>query len=209
VTASSQKGFVRQALTENVGLKILALAASIALFVIVRGTEDVAGVVDVDVVALLPDDNSPRMLISDVPDQVRVTLRGSESVLDTVRAQGLEPIQMDLRDMSQHYYPFDPSQIDVRAGVSIERVEPPSIPLTWVDRAERRVRVAPLLEGDLRDGLTVVDQVVEPRTVRVRGAAPEVQRLAEVRTTAITISSLGPGTHTEDVSLGALPPHVT
>jgi YbbR domain-containing protein len=209
VTAPAPKGgLVRQALTENIGLKLLALAASIGLFVIVRGTTDEPGVVDVDVVALPPSPDSPRMLISQVPTKVRVTLRGSESVLESVRREGLPDIQIDLRDPNQHFYTFDPDEIEVRAGLTVEHIAPPAIPLTWVDRADARAQVVPTLEGELRDGLTVVSRTVEPRRVHVRGAAPELTRLSELRTTPIDISGLGPGTHDEAVSLAQLPPHV-
>lgn len=209
MSAPAQKtGVIRQALTENIGLKLLALAASIGLFVIVRGTTDEPGVVDVDVVALPPPPDSPRMLISQVPTKVRVTLRGSESVLESVRREGLPDIQIDLRDPNQHFYTFDADQIEVRAGLSVEHIAPPSIPLTWVDRADSRPPVIPTLEGELPDGLSVVSRSVEPRRIHIRGAAPEIERLSELRTTPIDISELGAGSHDEAVSLAPLPPHV-
>jgi YbbR domain-containing protein len=205
----ARKGIVRQALTENIGLKLLALAASIGLFVIVRGTEDIQGVVNVDVVALLPEPETQRMLISEIPDEVRVTLRGSGSVLNTIRREGLPPLTMDLRNASEHFYYFEPGALELPAGVQIVQIAPSAVPLTWVDRADRRVRVEAALEGEPADGHIVTSATVDPTHVVVRGAASEVNRLEVVRTAPVDISGLREGHHERRVPLGPLPPHVT
>ena len=81
MTTPAKKSFLMRALTEHIGLKLVALVASVGLFVIVRGTEDAQISISVDVVALLPPPSTERMLVSEIPDEIRVTLRGSRSVL--------------------------------------------------------------------------------------------------------------------------------
>ena len=202
------KGWLQQALTEHLGLKAIAVIASVGLFIIVRGTEDAQTSVPVDVVALLPPPNTPKMLVSEIPDEVRVTLRGSRSVLNTVRREGVQPIQMDLRDTSAHFYYFDPEELALPAGLSIVQIAPAAVPLTWVDRDERTIAVEPALEGALADGLVLRGTpTAEPRAVRLRGPASEVNRLRTVRTEAVDIASLGPGTHERRVPLVPPPEH--
>lgn len=104
MSAPAKKSFLMRALTDHLGLKLVALVASVGLFVIVRGTEDAQISISVDVVALLPPPSTERMLVSEIPDEIRVTLRGSRSVLNAVRRDGMQPIQMDLRDASAHFY---------------------------------------------------------------------------------------------------------
>lgn len=210
MTASSaSRDFVRRALTENLGLKVLALAASIGLFVIVRGTEDAQMPVPVSVVALMPPASENKMLVSEIPDEVRVTLRGSRSVLNAVRRDGLTPIQMDLRDTSAHFYYFSQEDFELPAGVSIVQIAPSAISLRWVERAERRVPVEPLLEGRVVEGHTITTTTVEPSTVTVTGSAAEVNRLEQVRTAPVDVNGLRAGTHPFRVPLGLLPEHVS
>lgn len=206
--ASSRKSALRRAFTENLGLKILALAAAIGLFVIVRGTEDAQISVAVDVVALLPPASTPRMLVSEIPDEVRVTLRGSRSVLNAVRRGGLPPIQMDLRDAAAHFYYFEQDEFELPAGANIVQIAPSAVPLRWVERAERRVRVQPVVDGTVAAGHVLSGTTVEPGIVQIRGAATEVRRLEEVRTETIDVAGLSAGRHERRVPLGPLPEHV-
>ncbi|MCZ7684400.1 MAG: CdaR family protein [Sandaracinaceae bacterium] len=207
--SASSKSFLRRALTENVGLKILALAAAIGLFVIVRGTEDAQMSVPVSVVALMPPASSNRMLISELPDEVRVTLRGSRSVLNAVRRGGLTPIQMDLRDAQGHFYYFAQEGFELPAGATIVQIAPSAVPLRWVPRAERRLPVQALLEGEVAEGHVIVQTTVEPSSVTAQGAASEVSRLEEVRTAAVEVGGLRAGRHERRVPLGLLPEHVS
>jgi len=209
VTTPAKKSFLMRALTEHIGLKLVALVASVGLFVIVRGTEDAQISISVDVVALLPPPSTERMLVSEIPDEIRVTLRGSRSVLNAVRRDGMQPIQMDLRDANAHFYYFEQEELELPAGASIVQIAPAAVPLTWVDRAERRVRVDPVFEGEVAEGNLLVGSVVDPSSVQIRGAASEVRRIEVVRTQPVDLTELGPGRHQRRVPLTALPDHVT
>src|SRR6478609_5916422 len=89
---------VRAMLTENVGLKAMSLVVAVFLFSVVRGAEKAQRSVLVDVVAVLPPETVPRILTSDLPAKVRLTLRGSRSLLNSVRTDDLGPIQLDLSE---------------------------------------------------------------------------------------------------------------
>jgi len=209
VTASSasSKSFLRRALTENLGLKILALAAAIGLFVIVSGEYEQRPVA-VDVVVLPPPPSSQKMLVSEIPDQVQVTLQGSRPVLNSVRRSGLPPIQMDLHEGTAHYYDFA-RNLEPPAGTSVVEIVPPSVTLEWATRAERRVRVQPLIEGEVADGYTLAGTSVDPGVVRIRGIASEVNSAERVWTAAVDVTSLTAGRHERRVPLGPLPRHVS
>ena len=138
-----------------------------------------------------------------------MTLRGSRSVLNAVRRDGMQPIQMDLRDANAHFYYFEQEELELPAGASIVQIAPAAVPLTWVDRAERRVRVDPVFEGEVAEGNLLVGSVVDPSSVQIRGAASEVRRIEVVRTQPVDLTELGPGRHQRRVPLTALPDHVT
>lgn len=204
---SSRKSFLRRALTENIGLKVLALAASVGLFVIVSGDYEQRPF-PVDVVVLQPPPSSETMLVSEVPDQVQVTLQGSRSVLNSVRRSGLPPIQMDLQRETPRYYDFA-RDFDPPAGTSVVQIVPSSVTLEWASRAERRVRVQPLIEGEVAPGYSLGSTTVEPGVVRIRGVASEVNSMDRVWTAGVDVTGLTAGRHERRVPLGPLPRHVT
>ncbi len=201
-TRAGWSGVVRRSLTENLGLKIFSFLVALGLFYVVHGSEDAQRPVFVDVVALLPPVSSGKLLMSDLPDKVRVTLRGSRSMLNALKRDELGPLQVDLRDGSRRYYYFDPTAFDLPAGVEVVSIAPPSVQLMWARRAERRATVVPQIVGRPRAGLVMQGEPsVEPGSVLVSGPDHVVQRLATVETETIDLSAFGAGHHERTVAL--------
>jgi YbbR domain-containing protein len=200
---------VRRFFTENLTAKIVSLVAAIVLFSMVRGSEDAQRTVFSDVVAILPPGDSGKVLLSELPDRVRLTLQGSRSLLNSIRREDLE-VQMDLTDTRLRYYYFDPAVFDLPAGVQIVQMAPASVPLTWADRIERRVPVEPQFVGTPEPGLSITEPVaVEPRRVLLRGPQNEVDPLASVDTQPIDLRGLAAGEQIRTVRLERPPTHAS
>jgi len=200
--------FLRSLVTDNGWLKLLSIVAAITLFSFVHGAEDAQRAMFVDVVAILPPADSGKVLISELPDQVKVTLRGSRSLIYSLRREELEPVQIDLSDTSLRYYYFDPAPFEMPAGVEIVQLAPASIPLTWDEQVDRRLPVSVQLTGHLADGLSLVEPVrPSPINVPLRGPRSEVDRLPSVDTEQVDIGELGPGRHERRVRLERPPAH--
>lgn len=198
---------IRRAFNENLTLKIISFIAAIVLFSVVRGAENAQRSMFVDVVVILPPPESGKILISEVPDRVKLTLQGSRSLLNSIRREDLE-IQVDLANTDLRYYYFDPASLDLPAGVQIVQMAPASIPLTWAERVERWVPVDPQLLGTPGPGLSVEEPViVEPWRVLLRGPQNEVDSLAAVETEPIDTTGLERGEHIRRVRLERPPPH--
>jgi YbbR domain-containing protein len=197
-------------ITQNFGLKALALALSVLLFSLVHSDVDAQRSVTLDVVALLPPPGSGKMLISDLPSQVKVTLRGSHSRLSSLSRDDLAPIQMDLRDASSGYYYLDPRQIDVGSNVQVVEITPMMVPLTWAVAAERRLPVHVQIEGELDKAydLRPNDIEVDPGYVTLRGPEQALRNLTSVATEPLSLFGLGPGEHRRRLPLAPLPQHV-
>ncbi len=199
---------LRSLIFDNLLLKVLSIVASLALFSIVRGAEDAQRSVFVDVVAVLPHSTSNRILLSDIPDRVRVTLRGSRALLNSIRRDDIPPIQVVLDDPQARIYYLDPERIEIPAGVEITQIAPTTIPLQWADRSQRTLPVRPTIEGRPGDGLMLVDELqVRPQAVAVSGPAPEISPLDHVTTDPVMITGLPAGRHERRVPLMRLPPH--
>lgn len=196
--------------TNNLGLKVTSLVAAIAAFYFVQGEQDAQRSVFVDVVALMPAPDAAMMLVSSMPDQVKVTLRGSSSRINALTREDFHPVQMNLNDTSRRYFYFDPSGIDVPLGVSIVQIEPATVPLSWAQVAERQVPIRVRTTGAPREGLQVKQPIaIAPSRVTIHGPALEVQAIAEVETEAVVLEGLEVGQHTRRIPLERPPGHVT
>ncbi len=188
------EGFgLRAFFTNNVGLKVLSLMVAVALFSVARGAQDVQRSVFVDVVATLPPSSSGKMLTSELPHQVRLTLKGSSSQVNAIRPEDLR-VSIDLSDTDLRYYYFADDDFEVPAGVTIAQVAPASVPLTWVNRVEKRVPIQPQLTGQPAAGLALgAPASVSPAEVLVIGPEDELSDLRSVTTEAIALDEVREG----------------
>ena len=196
--------FLRRAFTENLGLKLIALVASIVLFVM-RGTEDDTGIVSVRVIA---PERDGWVLTSEVPEQVHVTLTGSRALVNSVRSETLPDIRIP-DEIDERFFYIEPGQIDLPPGVSVDRVEPTAIPVTWAREDERRFRIDAVVEGAVEEGFVRGRTAVDPPTVRVRGAVSEIDDMTRVRSQPVDVGGLRAGEHRLRVPLMPLPDHVS
>jgi YbbR domain-containing protein len=201
--------FVVKSLSNNVGLKVFALLTAILLFSLVHSEEEARRAVMVDVVALLPEPRSGKLLVSELPAQIKVTLKGSRSRIRAIQREDLLPVQMDLTDGANRYFNFDPASIDVPAGVDIVQVEPAAVSLRWAKATDKSVPVRARLTGVLSTGLEIRPAAVPtPLEVSLRGPEDEMRTIHEVRSAAVAIDGLGPGMYERLVPLETLPRNV-
>jgi hypothetical protein len=205
-----EAGGIGRLLTDNLGLKLTALALSLMLFSLVHSDVDAQRAIYLDVVALLPPPSSGQMLVSELPAQVKVTLRGSRSKLNSLSRDQLLPVQLDLRDASSGNYYIDTHSIDVGSNIQVVETAPSVIPLTWAVAAEKRVPVQVELEGELDSDYSLRGEAqAEPARVTLRGPEKRLADLDTVSTDPVSLLGLGLGNHRRRVSLMALPDHVT
>lgn len=197
-------------ITNNFALKLIALGLSLMLFSLVHSDVDAQRSIFVDVVALLPPPSAGKMLVSPLPAQVKVTLRGSRSKLSSLSRDELAPLQMDLRDGSARSYHFDPHILDTPSNVRVIEIVPANVALTWAAASEKRVPVHVQLEGELERGLALEGNVeVEPAYITLRGPAPTLRTITTVSTEPVSVIDLGLGSHRRRLPLEAAPEYVS
>ncbi len=193
---------VRAALTENVGLKLLSFLCALLLYSLVHGSQDAQKSVSVDLVVLLPPDSAKRVLVSQLPPRVRVTLRGSRTALDDLHGDDIGNVQLDIRGGQDKRVAIDPSLVHVPAGIQVEQVDPPSIDLVWDDVVVRDVPIQVSLANTPPAGFTVKSVVADPPNVRVKGPKGEVNLLQHVGADAFDVTGLIEGSYTRSLALG-------
>lgn len=208
-TTARPRSELERALTDNLPLKGLALFLSVVLFAVVHSDVDAQRSIYVDVVALLPPPDASRMLISEVPAQVRVTVRGSRGKLGELSRDSLGPLQLDLRDGRTGSHQIEPAQLAIGSGVRVVDITPPVLRLTWADAAEKRVSVQPELRGSLEKGFRLGTVESTPALVTLRGPKHVLAQMTTVSTDEVSLIGIGAGKQTRRVDLQPLPRFVT
>ena len=159
-----------ETIVENIGLKVLSFAFALGLYAFIHGAQDAQKSISVDVVATTPPESAHRVLVTPLPDHVRVTIRGPRTIVDDVKPDELGSFQLDLRSGKVDRIEFDPAAIHVPPGVRAEQVDPPSISLRWEDEVIREIPVHSAITGQPAPGFVVKGAPkVEPATVRALG----------------------------------------
>jgi hypothetical protein len=153
------------------------------------------------VVALTPHDDN-RILMTPIPPQIHVTVRGSRQTLDDLRADDIGSVQIDLRNGKETRVTFLPSMVPVPPGVKVEQIDPPAIDLAWEDVVVREVEVEVGVVGAPAPGFILKGApIVEPKAVRARGPSSEVAVVQRARVDPFDVTGLTEGKFTRQLAL--------
>ncbi len=111
---------LRSLVVENLNLKILSFGFALVLYSMVHGSQDAQRSLLLSVVTLTPHDDN-RVLMTPIPPQIHVTVRGPRQMLDDLRADDIGSVQIDLRNGKETRVTFLPSMVPVPPGVNVEQ----------------------------------------------------------------------------------------
>ena len=126
--------WLREAFTENLGLKLLSLTFALGLFAFLHSQEEQQQrTLPVGVVLLPPPENSERELMTPIPASIHATVRGPARSIDKLIQNGVPPVTIDLRDDLKESISFEPRLFSLPDDVEITIIDPPRIDLEWQD----------------------------------------------------------------------------
>ncbi|HSN97374.1 MAG TPA: CdaR family protein, partial [Candidatus Nanopelagicales bacterium] len=200
------RGIIRTAILENFGLKVLSLAFALGFYAFIHGAENAQRTFSVSVVSVMPKEDLNRQLMTQLPTEVAVTLSGSRTQLDDLRADDLGTLQLDLRSGRVPYIELDPSMFHVPEGLVVEQIYPPRIDLRWDDVITRTIPVQVPRTGELAQGFEVKGTIaVDPASVKARGPQSIVEVMQYARTEAFDVTGLTEGAYRRTLALDRPP----
>ena len=176
------------------GLKVVAFLIALGLWFAVTGQRApaTARIRGVPLLFMLP----PDMEVSNDPrEEVEVTLRGSRRTLDAVRTGDLAvTYDASAQRPGERQVRLTPASIRLelpdgvsREGLTVERIEPATVPLRLERRVERELEVEPRVEGQPAEGYEVLGVESRPARVRVRGPENHVGALQKAPTEPVLL----------------------
>ena len=199
------RDLLRRAFLDNAALKLVALLLSLTLFIVVRGDRDTS------ISFFLPvayTETEGRVMTSRPIDSVRVTVSGPWTRVRKFDERQVEPLHVDLSKLSDGEYVFAEDLIQLPPGLRVASINPPSVRLSFEERAAKVVAVKPEFDGQLARGYSLGEVSVTPSHVTVRGPKSVVDAMSEVQTRPINVEGLTQGGE-ERVPLAPIEPHVT
>jgi YbbR domain-containing protein len=183
------KRWLREIFIEDLGLKILALIISVALWYGVTGqrTPTTIRVPRVPLNFRLPND----MEVSNEPRaDVEVVLTGNKRSLDTINVRDLT-VNVDVSDLKpgEHNVQLTMERVAMGLpdGVKFGDLQPGSVQLTLEPRVEREVEVEVRHTGNIPEGFELRGITALPDKVKVRGPTSRVNALVKVPTETISL----------------------
>ncbi|MCL4683511.1 hypothetical protein KJ059_02050 [Myxococcota bacterium] len=171
----------------NLGLKLLAVALALFLWMVARGSSSIERGFDIPVTLHgLPEE---LVVVDQGADAVNVRVLGT-----LVALRNMEPGQFEYAvDVSgakpgRADYEVDVSRFDFPRGSRVVSRSPAQIPITFERRATRPVKVRADVEGRPALGYEMGRVQIDPPRVRITGARSEVLRLSEVVTEMVDIT---------------------
>ena len=178
-----------EVVSRNFLLKLMSLGASAALFVMLNADTSTPIEVEAPVRYVVPDDF---MVTGTPPSRVRLTLEGPWANLRQYEIDELEPITVNLRDVTEpmtarHFVELD----DVVApfGLKATVVRPSEFDVSVDEKVERMVAVEPSVPGRPGFGYELIDYRASPTEVKVVGPKNIVYALDMVKTYPVDVTS--------------------
>jgi YbbR domain-containing protein len=177
--------WLRGALFENTGLKFLSLVLGVTVFLLVNTDKDREVTVRVGVRYEYPAD---KVLVSEVLDEVRVTIRGPWRRLRQFDERELGRITLDLRTAPTGDVAITPDMVtNLPPSLIVTAISPRSVHVAFDKRVEKLVEVAPQVGGRPQHGYVVAEVKAAPATTRVRGAERLLAALSLLRTSEVSL----------------------
>ncbi len=181
--------WVRKMFLEDWGLKLLALAITMVLWLAVTGqnapvTQRIEGV-------QLNFLRQEGLEISNDPiSSVEVTVKGSPSLLDQMKLRDLV-VTVDISDQRAGERVIrllpDGVKMDLPTGVKILGFRPATVPIRLSPTLEQEVEVDVKFEGNLPVGFEIISITTSPSKIKVRGPSDRLTLLKKATTETVSL----------------------
>jgi len=177
-------GFLRRLVSQNLGLKAVALAMAMAAWWFVAGESKVM----VGITVPLEIRNVPKGLtMTNKPErQVEVRLAGPSSLLSGMRPSEISAgVDVVAAHVGRQFFTLDDRTVKAPPGIKVQRIFPSTIEVV-LDRTERReVPVSPRFAGGAAVRRRVEKVEIDPPSVEVEALPEELARMPVIYTEEI------------------------
>ncbi len=201
---------VRGAFLDNVGLKVLSLLCALGIYAFIHGAENAERTVSVSIVTIMPPESANRQIMTQIPNEVKVTLRGSRTQLDDLRSDDVGTLNLNMRSGRETNIDLDPSMFRTPAGLTVAEINPPSIEIRWDDVVTHTIPIQITRTGEPAPSFAVKGVIrSEPVNVEARGPRTVIDNIQYARSAPFDVTGLTEGVYRRPLPLDKPPRLVT
>ena len=179
--------FFQRAVLHNLGLKLIAVALAVGLWLAVA--RDPVSEVAVDVPVEIRDLPQDLEISSEVVPKAQIRLRGPERVIHKLQSSDVyAAIEFKGIRTGEHTFDLTPQQIHQPAGLEVVQIVPSQFHLAFDVRLTREVPVQPRVVGSFAQGYHIGQIVADPATVTITGPKGRVEAVESATTEPIDVS---------------------
>jgi YbbR domain-containing protein len=175
---------------KNLGWKIGALVIAALLWIAVSAEPDL---VTTRAVPILYRNLAPQYLLTgEIPEMVRVEVRGSEAQLSSAALAGTVAL-FDLGTIDstgQQTFTIADSTLNLPRGVTFLRAVPSQLRLGIARLASKDVPVEVRVNGTVAPGYRLISATAAPGSLRIAGSENRVNAVSRVETDAVEVAGL-------------------
>lgn len=178
---------MKRLFTQHLGLKLLSLAVAVVLWLLISGSRELTTSVTVPVQYR----NIPthlEMSAHNLVEEVRLIVRGPSPLLSRI-SNSPSPVVLDLSRVRRQgitTFSIQRGNVDLPAGVILERTIPSQIQIRTEQREIKDVPVTPVFEN-LPEGYRVESWTVSPARLPLSGPKSRLDSIDTVRTDPIDL----------------------
>jgi YbbR domain-containing protein len=196
---------IRAAFVENVGLKLLSVGCAVALYAFIHGSETAQRTFSVSL-SMMPPDSAKRQLVTPLPTEIGVTLRGPRTQLDELHPGDIGALYLDLRSGKDEKIEIDEKMFNIPPGLTVLQIIPSSITIKFDDVIAKAVSVQVPRTGEPPPGYVVKGVITsDPAEVQARGPRSVIDLIQVARAAPFDVTGLGQGIHTLKLPLDKPP----
>jgi YbbR domain-containing protein len=186
---SPLRAWLADALTENVGYKVLALGLAVTVWAGVASEKVVEKRTRARVDYVWPERLAR---VDEAPKTVVLTVQGPQGLLSRLPSRELH-LSVDLSEAELGATSVDFTERTIQglpAGVSVIQVSPPAVDVQFDRKLTRSVRVKPVTIGEPDPRCKLVSVKVAPEVVEIAGAQSLVRGISEAPTDIVDVGGL-------------------
>ncbi|MCK5237331.1 MAG: YbbR-like domain-containing protein [Deltaproteobacteria bacterium] len=183
------EGRFKRLFTENVGLKLLALAFSIAIWFFVVGEKQQSEFGMLIPLGLkgIPED---MVMISEPPKDIEVRVAGAKLYMTNLSPSQVSAV-LDLSEIEpgSNVLRIEADSFKMPRGVKVVNVSPTTVTIKMERLAKASLPIKVTLTGEVAEGYEVSGIEVEPGEVEILARKKVLKKLKELSTEAIDITA--------------------
>src|SRR5262249_32952546 len=161
-----------------------------------HGPETAQRTFSVSLLSIMPPDSAKRQLLTQLPTEVGITLRGPRTQLDELHADDIGALRLDLRSGQDAKIDIDEKMFHIPAGLTVQQIFPSSIKVKWDDVIAKAIPVQVPRTGEPAPGYAVKGTITtDPAEVQARGPRSVVDVIQVARAAPFDVTGMAQGIH--------------